>query len=88
MVVHVDQHANDFNTLFEVLHNDSERYSIASLNILGCITSNVHMSSSETGEFSDKFVTQELDQVHPQDARITISLRKRSQTCKYIRAWL
>ena len=27
MVVHVDQHANDFNTLFDVLHNDSERYS-------------------------------------------------------------
>jgi hypothetical protein len=27
-VVHVDQHANDFNTLFDVLHNDSERYSI------------------------------------------------------------
>jgi hypothetical protein len=26
-VVHVDQHANDFNTLFDVLHNDSERYS-------------------------------------------------------------
>jgi hypothetical protein len=56
-------------------------------NILSCITSNVHMSSSETHEFSDEFVTQELDQVHPQDARI-ISLRKRSQTCKYITAWL
>jgi hypothetical protein len=27
-VVHVDQHANDFNTLFAVLHNDPERYSM------------------------------------------------------------
>ncbi len=36
------------------------------------------MSSSETREFSDEFVTQELDQVHPQDARIIISLRRRS----------
>ncbi len=27
-VVHVDQHANDFNTLFEVLHSDPERYSM------------------------------------------------------------
>jgi hypothetical protein len=26
-VVHVDQHANDFNTLFEVLHSDPDRYS-------------------------------------------------------------
>lgn len=26
MVVHVDQHANDFNTLFDVLHRDPERY--------------------------------------------------------------
>jgi len=26
LVVHVDQHANDFNTLFDVLHNDPERY--------------------------------------------------------------
>jgi hypothetical protein len=46
------------------------------------------MSCNETREFSDEFVTQEPDQVHPQDARITISLRQRSQTCKYIRAWL
>jgi hypothetical protein len=30
------------------------------------------MSSSETREFSDEFVTQELDQVHPRDARIII----------------
>jgi hypothetical protein len=28
IVVHVDQHANDFNTLFSVLHNDPERYSM------------------------------------------------------------
>jgi SAM dependent carboxyl methyltransferase len=27
-VVHVDQHANDFNTLFDVLHSDAERYSM------------------------------------------------------------
>jgi hypothetical protein len=27
-VGHVDQHANDFNTLFEVLHNHPERYAI------------------------------------------------------------
>ena len=28
LVVHVDQHANDFNTLFDVLHRDPERYSM------------------------------------------------------------
>jgi hypothetical protein len=28
MVVHVDQHANDFNTLFDVLHADPGRYAI------------------------------------------------------------
>jgi hypothetical protein len=28
IVVHIDQHANDFNTLFEVLHADPERYSM------------------------------------------------------------
>jgi hypothetical protein len=28
IVVHVDQHANDFNTLFDVLHADPERYSM------------------------------------------------------------
>src|SRR5262249_23451139 len=28
LVVHVDQHANDFNTLFDVLHSDPERYSM------------------------------------------------------------
>ena len=28
IVVHVDQPANDFNTLFEVLHADPERYSL------------------------------------------------------------
>ena len=33
MVVHVDQHANDFNTLFDVLHNDSERYSVDDPNV-------------------------------------------------------
>lgn len=32
-VVHVDQHANDFNTLFDVLHNDSERYSANDPNV-------------------------------------------------------
>jgi len=26
-VIHVDQHANDFNTLFDLLHSDPERYS-------------------------------------------------------------
>ena len=56
-------------------------------NILSCITSNDRKSSSETREFSDEFVTQELYQVHRQDARIVVSLRKRSQTCKYISAW-
>ena len=33
MVVHVDQHANDFNTLFDVLHRDPERYSMDDPNI-------------------------------------------------------
>jgi hypothetical protein len=28
IVAHVDQHANDFNTLFRVLHSDPERYSM------------------------------------------------------------
>ena len=28
IVGHVDQHANDFNTLFDVLHNHHERYSM------------------------------------------------------------
>jgi hypothetical protein len=28
LVVHVDQAANDFNTLFGVLHSDPERYSL------------------------------------------------------------
>jgi hypothetical protein len=32
-VVHVDQAANDFNTLFEVLHRDPERYSLDDPNI-------------------------------------------------------
>src|SRR5580658_5744238 len=32
-VVHVDQAANDFNTLFEVLHSDPERYSVDDPNI-------------------------------------------------------
>jgi hypothetical protein len=33
MVVHVDQHANDFNTLFHVLHSDPETYSIDEPNV-------------------------------------------------------
>jgi SAM dependent carboxyl methyltransferase len=33
IVVHVDQHANDFNTLFAVLHNDPERYSVDDPNV-------------------------------------------------------
>jgi len=33
MVIHVDQHANDFNTLFGVLHSDPERYSIDDPNV-------------------------------------------------------
>jgi hypothetical protein len=32
-VVHVDQAANDFNTLFDVLHRDPERYSVDDPNI-------------------------------------------------------
>ena len=28
VVIHVDQHANDFNILFDVLHSDPERYSM------------------------------------------------------------
>ena len=32
-VVHVDQHANDFNTLFQVLHSDAERYSTDDANV-------------------------------------------------------
>ena len=33
LVVHIDQAANDFNTLFGVLHNDPERYSIDDANV-------------------------------------------------------
>jgi hypothetical protein len=33
LVVHIDQHANDFNTLFDVLHNDPERYSLDDSNV-------------------------------------------------------
>jgi S-adenosylmethionine-dependent carboxyl methyltransferase len=33
MVVHVDQHANDFNTLFDVLHSDPQRYSLDDRNV-------------------------------------------------------
>jgi hypothetical protein len=33
LVVHVDQAANDFNTLFNVLHSDEERYSLNDPNI-------------------------------------------------------
>ena len=36
MVVHVDQHANDFNTLFDVLHRDSERYTLDDPNVFPC----------------------------------------------------
>jgi hypothetical protein len=36
MVVHVDQHANDFNTLFDVLHRDPERYSVEDTNVFPC----------------------------------------------------
>jgi hypothetical protein len=36
MVVHVDQHANDFNTLFDVLHKDPERYSLDDPNVFPC----------------------------------------------------
>ena len=36
MVVHVDQHANDFNTLFDVLHRDPERYSVDDPNVFPC----------------------------------------------------
>jgi hypothetical protein len=32
-VVHIDQAANDFNTLFDVLHRDPERYSVGDPNI-------------------------------------------------------
>ena len=33
LVVHIDQHANDFNTLFDVLHRDPERYSMDDPNV-------------------------------------------------------
>jgi SAM dependent carboxyl methyltransferase len=33
MVVHIDQAANDFNTLFDVLHTDPERYSLNDPNV-------------------------------------------------------
>ena len=33
VVVHVDQHANDFNTLFDVLHSDPERYTMDDPNV-------------------------------------------------------
>jgi hypothetical protein len=36
MVVHVDQHANDFNTLFDVLHSDPERYALDDPNVFPC----------------------------------------------------
>jgi SAM dependent carboxyl methyltransferase len=36
MVVHVDQHANDFNTLFDVLHKDPERYALDDPNVFPC----------------------------------------------------
>lgn len=33
LVIHVDQHANDFNTLFGVLHSDPERYTTDDANV-------------------------------------------------------
>jgi S-adenosylmethionine-dependent carboxyl methyltransferase len=33
LVVHIDQAANDFNTLFDVLHSDPERYSVDDPNV-------------------------------------------------------
>jgi hypothetical protein len=36
MVVHVDQHANDFNTLFDVLQKDPERYTLDDPNVFPC----------------------------------------------------
>jgi hypothetical protein len=33
LVVHIDQPANDFNTLFDVLHRDPERYSLEDPNV-------------------------------------------------------
>ena len=36
MVVHVDQHANDFNTLFDVLQKDPERYALDDPNVFPC----------------------------------------------------
>ena len=33
LVVHIDQPANDFNTLFDVLHRDPERYSLGDPNV-------------------------------------------------------
>jgi hypothetical protein len=33
VVVHIDQHANDFNSLFDLLHNDPERYSMDDPNV-------------------------------------------------------
>jgi hypothetical protein len=36
LVIHVDQHANDFNTLFDVLHRDPERYALDDPNIFTC----------------------------------------------------
>jgi hypothetical protein len=36
MVVHVDQHENDFNTLFDVLHGDPDRYALDDPNVFPC----------------------------------------------------
>src|SRR5580704_1730174 len=36
LVVHVDHHANDFNTLFDVLHKDPERYALDDPNVFPC----------------------------------------------------
>jgi hypothetical protein len=33
LVIHIDQAANDFNTLFEVLHSDPQRYSVDDPNV-------------------------------------------------------
>src|ERR1700679_3934542 len=36
VVTHVDQAANDFNTLFDVLHRDPQRYSLDDPNVFPC----------------------------------------------------
>src|SRR5689334_11996342 len=36
MVFHIDQPSNDFNTLFEVLNSDSDRYVLDDANVFPC----------------------------------------------------